>query len=69
MPLQSATLRGVRAPNNRGVSGPNSVTTLMGVSEAKCAGPREEVTDAEIERSQAIVEEIMAETERLGLYR
>ena len=29
----------------------------------------EPVTEAEIERSQAIVKEIMAETERLGLYR
>ena len=39
------------------------------IREAKCAGPGEEVTEAEIECSQAIVEEIMAETERLGLYR
>ncbi len=39
------------------------------IREAKCAGPREEVTEAEIERSQALVKEIMAETERLGLYR
>ena len=37
--------------------------------KAKCAGPPEEVSEAEIERSQAIVKEIMAETERLGLYR
>lgn len=39
------------------------------VREAKRAGLREEVTEAEIERSQAVVKEIMAETERLGLYR
>ena len=39
------------------------------IREAKCAGPHEEVTDAEIERSQTVVKEIMAETERLGLYR
>jgi len=39
------------------------------IREAKCAGPREEVSEAEIERSQALVKEIMAETERLGLYR
>ena len=39
------------------------------IREAKCAGPREEVSEAEIERSHAIVDEIMAETERLGLYR
>ena len=31
--------------------------------------PCEPVTEAEIERSQAVVREIMAETERLGLYR
>ena len=35
----------------------------------KNAPPAEPVTEAEIERSQAIVKEIMAETERLGLYR
>ena len=29
----------------------------------------ETVTEAEIERSQAVVKELMAETERLGLYR
>ncbi len=39
------------------------------IREAKCAGPREEVSEAEIKRSHAIVDEIMAETERLGLYR
>ncbi len=31
--------------------------------------PREPVTEAEIKRSEAVVREIMAETERLGLYR
>jgi len=38
------------------------------VREAKCTGPIEEATEAEIERSHAVVDEIMAETERLGLY-
>lgn len=38
------------------------------IRAAKCAGPQEEVTEAEIERSEAVVKEIMAETERLGLY-
>ena len=38
------------------------------IREAKCAQPNEEATEAEIERSHAIVDEIMAETERLGLY-
>jgi len=33
------------------------------------APPSESVAEADIERSQAIVEEIMDETERLGLYR
>ena len=32
-------------------------------------GPDEEATQEEIERSQAIVREIMAETERMGLYK
>ena len=31
--------------------------------------PKEEVSEAEIERSQAVVRELMAETERLGLYK
>ena len=39
------------------------------IRQANSAGPHEEVTEAEIERSQAVVKEIMAETERLGLYR
>ena len=33
------------------------------------AGPDEEATPEEIERSQVIVREIMAETERMGLYK
>ena len=33
------------------------------------AGPREEISEAEIERRQAVVREIMAETEKLGLYK
>jgi len=39
MPAHNAVLRGVRAANNAGVSGPNNVTTRIGVSVAKCAGP------------------------------
>ncbi len=39
------------------------------IRKANSTGPREEVTEAEIKRSQAVVKEIMAETERLGLYR
>lgn len=35
----------------------------------KNAPPQEPITEAEIERRQAVVREIMAETERLGLYR
>lgn len=30
--------------------------------------PREEMTEAESARSQAVIKELMAETERLGLY-
>lgn len=39
------------------------------IRKANSAEPPEEVTEAEIERSQMIVREIMEETERLGLYR
>ena len=39
------------------------------IRKAESSGPREEVTEAEIERSQAVVRELMEETERLGLYR
>ncbi len=39
------------------------------IRQANSVGPREEISEAEIERSQAVVKEIMAETERLGLYR
>ena len=35
----------------------------------KNAPPQEPVSEAEIERSQAVVKELMEETERLGLYR
>ncbi len=38
------------------------------IQKAQSAGPREEVPEADIERSQAVVRELMAETERLGLY-
>ncbi len=43
-PANTTELRGVRAPNSVGVSGPNSVTTWTGVSVAKCAGPLSLVT-------------------------
>ncbi len=36
--------------------------------ESQYAVTHEDVTEAEIERSHAIVDEIMAETDRLGLY-
>ena len=39
------------------------------VRKAEDAGPDKEATQEEIERNQAVVREIMAETERLGLYR
>jgi hypothetical protein len=44
IPAQIATFRGVRAANSAGVSGPNSVITLIEVSDAKCAGPLSFVT-------------------------
>jgi len=39
------------------------------IRKANEAEPREEVTEAEIERSQAVLKELMEETERFGLYR
>lgn len=39
------------------------------IRKAEETGPDEEATQEEIERSQAIVREIMAETEQMGLYR
>ena len=39
------------------------------IRQAEDTGPREEVTETEIQRSEAIVREIMAETERMGLYK
>ena len=39
------------------------------IREAKCAGPREEISEAERERRNALLDELVAETERLGLYR
>ena len=44
MPAQNTWLRVVRAAKSRGFSGPNSVTTSIGVSAAKCAGPLSFVT-------------------------
>lgn len=37
--------------------------------EAGCAGPTEEIPQAEMERRQAVMQELVEETERLGLYR
>ena len=39
------------------------------IREAKCAGPREEISEAEMKRRNALLDELTAETERLGLYR
>jgi len=39
------------------------------IREAKCAGPAEEISEAEMERRNAVMDELVAETERLGLYR
>ena len=39
------------------------------IREAKCAGPREEIPEAEMERRLAVMKELVEETERLGLYR
>jgi PHD/YefM family antitoxin component YafN of YafNO toxin-antitoxin module len=39
------------------------------IREAKCAGPREEISEAEMERRESVMKELMEETERLGLYR
>src|SRR4030095_4670319 len=44
MPAQNTWLRAVRAAKRRGFSGPNNVTTSIGVSAAKCAGPLSFVT-------------------------
>ncbi|MGI4788218.1 MAG: type II toxin-antitoxin system Phd/YefM family antitoxin [Janthinobacterium lividum] len=37
--------------------------------EAKNAGPTEEIPEAEMERRQAVMQKLVEETERLGLYR
>lgn len=39
------------------------------IREAKCAGPREEISDTEMARREAVMQELVEETERLGLYR
>ncbi len=39
------------------------------VRTAESAGPREEVSEAEMERSNAVMQELVEETERLGLYK
>ena len=37
--------------------------------QAENAGPHEEIPEAEMERRQAVMQELVEETERLGLYR
>jgi len=39
------------------------------IRKAKCAGPAEEISEAQMERRNALMDELVAETERLGLYR
>jgi PHD/YefM family antitoxin component YafN of YafNO toxin-antitoxin module len=39
------------------------------IRKAKCAGPHEEIPEAEMERREAVMKELVEETERLGLYR
>ncbi len=39
------------------------------IRKAKCAGPREEISEAEMERRNAVMKELVEETERLGLYK
>ncbi len=47
-----------------------TVSSIRAVMQAaNNAQSREEVSEADIEKSQAVVKELMAETERLGLYR
>jgi PHD/YefM family antitoxin component YafN of YafNO toxin-antitoxin module len=47
----------------------SAATVRAIIRKANEAGSREEVTEAEIERSQEVLKELMEETERLGLYR
>ena len=47
-----------------------AVSAIRAVIQSANSGPtHEQPTEAEIEESQAVVKELMAETERLGLYR
>ena len=39
------------------------------IRKAESSTPREKITDAEKERREAVVKEIMAETQSLGLYK
>ena len=39
------------------------------IRKAKCAGPREEISEAEMARRRAVMKELVEETERLGLYK
>lgn len=39
------------------------------IRAANNAGPQDEVTETEIKRSEAVMDELVAETERLGLYK
>ena len=39
------------------------------IREARNAGPQEEVPEAEMERSRAVMKKLTEETEQLGLYK
>ncbi len=39
------------------------------IQAAKCAGPQEEISAAEMAHREAVMQELVEETERLGLYK
>ena len=39
------------------------------IRAAQCAGPQEKVIEEEIKSSEAVMDELVVETERLGLYK
>lgn len=39
------------------------------IRAAKCAGPEEEISATEMARREAVMQELVEETERLGLYK
>lgn len=39
------------------------------IQKAHCSGPHEEISEAEMARREAVMKELVEETERLGLYR